>query len=370
MKKISILTITLLLCFAGFAQRITHFHEQPISSFDPSTALATPKAAAKTTAAGDTLILRNTASDTTTLYRLDSGGYVTGTNFWGDKAFAERYDFNNADSSIRVLGVVALFGGTISATTSKTITFDVWDAGRQQPITGSLFYNGFPGTLLNTITVPVNQIGIGAVTDTLKNHWFTAPTYLPSSSFFVGYNINYNYNTLNGDTIGLANSPNGVRLPAGSAGLFSLVYNASTIDTTLDTVLNVQNATLGSDNVWYDNYTQNDSIKNNLAIYPIVLIGFPNGVNGVTKNNLTFFGNYPNPAGDYTNIRFSLAQSADVSLQIMDMAGRMTETIKQTNLSIGEHLISVSTAHLAAGEYLYLLRTSGGDGMAGKMSKK
>jgi hypothetical protein len=370
MKKIFILTVTLLLCFAGFAQRITHFHEQPVAAFDPSTPLATHKAAAKTTAAGDTTLLRNTATNTTTLYKLDSGGYVTGTNFWGDKAFAERYDFNAADSSVRILGVMAIFGGTISATTTKTVSFDVWDAGGQQAITGSLFYNGFPGTLLNTLTVPVNQIGIGTFTDTMKNYWFAGQTYPLSGSFFVGYNINYNYNSLNGDTIGLANSPNGIRLPTGSAGLYKLVYNSSAIDTTLDTVLNVQNATLGSDNVWYDNYTQNDSIKNNLAIYPIVLIGFPTGVNGVTKNNLTFFGNYPNPATDYTNIRFSLAQNADVSLQIMDMAGRMIQTIKQTNLGTGEHLINLSTAHLAAGEYLYLLRTSGGDGMAGKMSKK
>lgn len=376
MRKTFILAIAILFSCTGFAQRIKNVHEQPVSFFDPSGLIfQNDISSARTTAAGDTFTLSHIpASDTIELYTVDSGGYVTGTNFWGDKAFAERYDFNDSDSSMQVLGVFALFGGSVNPASAQTINFNIWSQSYPQPITDSLIYNGFPNNILDYVTVPVTQLGIGATTDTLKKFWFTAPTTFLSGSFFAGYSINYTFDkatgkTINGDNIGIACSKNGERIPAGPSGLWTLVYNTG-FDTTLNAILNVQNATLGADNVWYDNYTQNDSLKNNLAIYPIVVIGnSTTGVSSITKNNLTFYGNYPNPAVNYTNIRFSLAKGADVTLEVMDMNGRLIEKIQQNKLAAGEHIIPVSTANLPAGDYLYLLRTSGGDGIAGKMSK-
>ena len=379
MKKFVILSIALIISTAGFAQRINNARAQPIHFFDAYTqSFANGTPSGRTTAVGDTFTLTHIgAEDTTLLYTVGSdSGYVTGTNYWNDQAFAERYDFNGYDSSMEVIGVFALFGGTANPASADSINFDVWSPGDPQPITSTLQYNGFPSVVIDSQTFPITQIGIGATMDTLKQFMFATPTAFLPGSFFVGYNYNYSFDTSTGSTftgtgitgndIGLASSKNGERTPA---AFDTLIYNVfAGVDTTLDTVINVHNATLGSDNTWYDNFTQNDSLYNNLAIYPIVVIGNSTaGVNSITKNNLTFFGNYPNPADDYTNIKFSLARNADVTIQVMDMSGRLLTTLQQSNLVTGGHIIPVATTTMPSGSYLYLVRTSGGDGIAGKM---
>ena len=338
---------------------------QSINSVDKHTGSHNPYG--KTTAVGSTDTLSN-ISDTATLTLYTSGtrdsGYVTGTDFWGDRAFAERYDFNGADSSMQVIGVLAQFGGKVNPACAGTVNFNVWSLGDPRILGATMSYSGFPNTILDSFTVPVTQLGIGTGADTMKAHFFTTPTSQLSGSFFVGYSINYNFSSLNGDTIGLACSLNGDR----TSHLFSVNVDTSFGDTILSTVVNVQNATMFSDNNWYDNYTQNDSLKNDLAIFPIVTIHAPTGIKGITRNNLTFSGNYPNPAVNNTNIKFSLTNSLDVTVQIMDISGRTFNTIKQTGLAAGEHTIPVNTTGMPAGDYLYLIRTSAGDGMAGKMT--
>ncbi len=155
----------------------------------------------------------------------------------------------------------------------------------------------------------------------------------------------------------------------GTSPVTSLQVILNPTDTLVDTVVNVQNATLTSDGNWHDNYTDNDSIYNDLAIFPIVVISAPDGVKGITKKNLTFYGCYPNPASNNTNIKLSLTKSADITIQIMDMNGRILSTITQSNLATGEHIIPVSTSALPAGDYLYFIHTSGGDGVASKLVK-
>ncbi len=379
MRNFFILIIAVLFSFSTFAQRVKNIQEQSIQWVNSGEAnLLQGMPSARTTAIGDTFTLSHTpASDTITTYTVGhNSGYVTGTNLWNDKAFAERYDFNGSDSSVEVLGVFALFAGKVNPASTQTVNFNVWGTTYPVAISGSLIYNSFPNTILDSVTAPVTTLGIGTTIDTLKKFLFASPTTFLPSSFFVGYSMNYFFDTatgstLNGDNFGLACSKKGERYPAGPAGLYTLEYNANPgIDTTLDTILNVQNATQGSDNTWYDNYTQNDSIKNNLAIYPIVAIGHTiAGVGSITRNSLTFFGNYPNPATDYTNIRFSLSTVNSVTIMITNMSGQLIKTIQKNNLSTGEHLINVNTSELPAGDYLYLIHTSGGDGVAGKMSK-
>jgi Secretion system C-terminal sorting domain len=371
MKYLLLPAFFLLIGLTGFAQRIHAVHEVPGQVI---AAGAAQHPSAKATAAGDTLVLRHWA-DTTSVVAYTVGadsGYAAGTNYWGDQAFAERYDLSDSTYNVQVVGVLAAFHGHVMPTSSKAVTFTIWSQGAQQYITGSQAYSGFPNTVLDSVSVPVTQLGIGLTTDTFKKHFFSAGTGNIHSSFFVGYSINYDFLALGGDTLGLYSSHNGVRNPS---GLYTLSFNISdlgdpslTPDTTLDTITNVQNATLGSDNIWYDNYTQDDSLSNNLAIFPIVVKGFPAGTKGITRNNFTFYGNYPNPCTSATNIRFALKNSSGVAIDIMDMAGRTITTINEPLLSSGEHTLTVSTASLPAGDYLYLIRTSAGDGIAGKMT--
>lgn len=367
MKKLYILIASIFVFTSGFAQRSANVAPQPIRV----AYMNNYAGSSKTTATGDVDTLTHvTATDTLTCYKLATanGGYVTGTNIWGDRAFAERYDFtDNGGKNMQVVGLFAVFTGKVNPTSGKTITFKLWDEESMQMISTSRYFRGFPNNVIDTLTVPVTKLGIGTTADTLKKFMFQYPTDNYYSSFFAGYSIDYDFASLNGDTIGLASTYNGHRLPLLD---YRLVYNTSSFDTTLDTIYNVQNATLESDNKWYDNYSQNNSIKNNLAIYPIVVLGYPAAVKGVTRNNFTFYGNYPNPATNSTNIKFSLAKNTDVTVQLMDMAGRVLNNIKTENLSAGEHTIPVNTADLAVGEYLYLIRTAEGEGIASKFSKE
>jgi hypothetical protein len=326
-------------------------------------------AAAKPTASGDTVKLSNIMPSHTTrlLHVLPSpaGGYSTGTNSYNDKGFAERYSISSADSTVKVIGVMTQFSGTVSSSSSKTTTLKIWSQSAASMIGAHLYYIGFPSGILDSLTVPVTQLGIGATIDTLKQFMFPTPTNFLSDAFFAGYTINYNYATLAGDTLALTTSADGMRYTAP----YTLKYNTGTAgDTTsVDTFINVQNATQWSDNLWRDNYTQNDSSYNDLAIFPIVIVGTPSGVQSVTSKGLTLFGAYPNPATNTTNIRFELAEAADATITINDMTGRTVHSQKTGNLSSGTQSVQVSTSALPAGEYIYLVRTSKGDGMAGML---
>ncbi|MCD6011987.1 MAG: Secretion system C-terminal sorting domain [Flavipsychrobacter sp.] len=366
MRNIAILSVLVLLSLNSFAQRAGKVQPEAIRMYDP---LSGVLHSAKTTVLGDTLTLSHIATtDSLTIYKLASGGYVTGTNFWGDKAFAERYDHtDDTGKNMKVIGLFALFSGNVTAASNKTVTFTVWDEGPKQMISATRHFRGFPNNILDTLTVPGTQLGIGATIDTLKQFLFATPTVNFHSSFFIGYSINYDYASLAGDTLGLASTLHGDRFPAID---YTFSYNVSTFDTTLDTVFNVQNAVKQSDNRWYDNYSQNDSIRNNLAIYPIIIMGYPASVKGITRNYLTFYGNYPNPTTGNTNVKFSLAKNTDITIQLMDMSGRVLNTSQENNVDIGEHILQLNTAALPAGEYLYLLRTTDGDGIAGKIIKQ
>jgi hypothetical protein len=369
MRKLFILTIILLAGISSFAQRSAGIHVHAINVIDPANnKFSKVNPAMKTSAIGDTLPMKNIA-DTATLtsYSLDSNrGFVTGTNYYGAQAFAERYDFYARDTTVQVIGVYALFAGTVNPASTKTITFNIWDQGVPDVVTDTLVYSGFPNNVLNSLTVPITQIGIGTISDTTKAYIFATPTPTLINSFFAGYSISYNFSSLNGDTIGLACSKNSDR----TSRKYTDSFSVSSGDTIITIIRNVQNATMASDYNWYDNYYQVDSLSNDLAIYPIVVIynGTVENVKGITRNNLTFFGNYPNPAANSTNIKFSLLANADVTLQIMDMSGRIINTLKESNLSTGEHIIPVNTSDLAAGDYLYLIHTSAGDGIAAKMT--
>ena len=379
MRKLLSLAIALSINVAAFAQRTAHSPATAVSGIN-GIGYGITKATSneRTTAVGDTVALTNIAAADTPLvmYSIPGGGYLTGTDSFGDQGFAERYDIDVAadDSSLVIIGVVAEFHGVVNPLSAHTVSFNAWSVGVPSAISATYGYSGFPGTLLDSVVVPFNQLGIGAAADTIKAYLFPVVTGTVQNSFFVGYTMIYNYSSLAGDTIGLACSMNGDR----TSSIYSVASYVDSVldtvtstyvaDTVYDTTINIQNATQWSDGVWHDNYTDNDSLYNDLAIYPIVVIGNPTGVKGVTKNNFTFFGCFPNPAQNSTNIRFSLLKNAGVTIQLTDMAGRCISTINETGLSTGEHIVPVSTSELPSGDYLCILRTSGGDGIATKIT--
>lgn len=319
----------------------------------------------RTTAAGDTIVLKNThTTDVPVLYYAGTvtrdSGYLSGMDNWGDQGFAERYDFNAADSNVQVLGVMSIFGGKVNPASTKTVVFNAWSvADRSSTDFTNVYDSGLPDASLAAVTVPITHLGISnidTVPDTFKTFFFPSPTAYLNKSFFVGYTIAYDPLAFAGDTIGLYTSSDGDRTSA--------LYTISGTDT----ILNNQNVTMFDDGFWYDNASDNFFLANNLYIYPVVRVRNVVGVQGVTKKGLTFFGNYPNPASSVTNIRFALNNTEDVEIIITDLSGRTVLTKTYPTLYAGEHTIPVDISSLSAGEYVYIVRTSTGNGIASKMT--
>ena len=359
MKKVLLLSTAVIAAFSSFAQsRRAHL----ASEFAGQPSVTAAKGAGN----GDTILRGNISStDTLSNYRYDAAspndsGFVTGVNVYNDKGFAERFDIKGSDSSVSVLGAALYLNGTASATSTKSINIRAWSQGTKTLAGGTtrphLYFNGKPNAVLNTLTVPLTQLrkANGRI-DSFRLFRFATPTAYISDSFFVGFDMTYTFSSLAGDTVSLLATKDGNR--------HTPVYLLSGADT----LLNVQNAVQFSDGSWNDEFQQNAGIFHHFIVYALFRVRIPNGVNGITRNDLTVYGAIPNPANNTTSLKLSLTHPADVAVQIVDMAGRTVQTANVKNAATGELFIPVNTAMLANGTYNCLVRTSNGDAMGVQM---
>ncbi|MDG5768118.1 endo-1,4-beta-xylanase [Balneolales bacterium ANBcel1] len=67
--------------------------------------------------------------------------------------------------------------------------------------------------------------------------------------------------------------------------------------------------------------------------------------------------NYPNPFNPTTQIRYEVAEQADVSLQVYDITGRLVQTlVNNTAQAPGQYSVTFDGSNLASGVYLYRLQ--------------
>lgn len=78
-------------------------------------------------------------------------------------------------------------------------------------------------------------------------------------------------------------------------------------------------------------------------------------------NSIQLGQNYPNPFNPTTQIPFSLQNSGTITLQILDLTGRiLAEPISNRVYPAGKHTISFNATNLASGLYLYSITTDTG----------
>ena len=361
MKKALLLTITAGITFGAFAQSSSKFQAK-LADKQHSTTVATHSPLAKTTAVSyDTIAMANiSSSDTATLYYVSmsgaaqDSGYFSGMNFAGWNAFAERFDFNPVDSSVQVLGMFGYFGGTVNPASLNTITMKVWSQGAPQEVSSTMSFNGLPGSVLDSVVVADTALGVTDTTWGTRIKLFATPTSFLTDSFFVGYSMNYTWGATNGDTLALATTRSGHRH-------FSIYTTSGS-----DTIINNKNAYM-SGGVWKD-YAYSQSFAMDFYIYPIIIAKkFNLAAPVITKNDFSFYGTYPNPASNNTNVKFGLANAMEVTVTVMDMSGRTMSTTK-VNGAAGENVVNVSTAGLASGDYLMFVRTATNNGLASQFS--
>jgi predicted deacetylase len=77
--------------------------------------------------------------------------------------------------------------------------------------------------------------------------------------------------------------------------------------------------------------------------------------------NIQLGQNYPNPFNPTTQIPFSLQNSGRITLQVLDLTGRiLAEPISNHTYPAGQHSISFNATNLASGLYLYSINTDTG----------
>lgn len=69
--------------------------------------------------------------------------------------------------------------------------------------------------------------------------------------------------------------------------------------------------------------------------------------------------NYPNPFNPSTNIDFSLPFTADATIRVYDMTGRIISSVNLPGTTAGNHSVQFNATNLSSGVYLYRLEAGG-----------
>jgi hypothetical protein len=130
---------------------------------------------------------------------------------------------------------------------------------------------------------------------------------------------------------------------------------------------------------WYDYFTGESIVENNLnnpfllepgeyRVYTTVELETPDITLGIDEAD--FVGGsldvpYPNPFSDFTQLSFTLEQSAQVDMVVVDLQGRIVRNLASGKFSPGNHMQRWNArdnagAKVASGIYLIQLRTESG----------
>jgi len=75
------------------------------------------------------------------------------------------------------------------------------------------------------------------------------------------------------------------------------------------------------------------------------------------ENYFSLNQNYPNPANDYTDIKFSLNEDGFTQIKLYDLNGNYKKHVISSFLSSGNHSIKLNVSNLEAGTYYYTLES-------------
>jgi hypothetical protein len=93
-----------------------------------------------------------------------------------------------------------------------------------------------------------------------------------------------------------------------------------------------------------------------------VVTGVEEEGNPEIPTEFTLHGNYPNPFNPSTRIQFDLPESAQVSLQVVDMLGRQVMTLPARQVEAGANrTLELNATNLASGTYLYRMIATGAE---------
>ena len=244
-------------------------------------------------------------------HTLGAAGYLAGNNTYGETECAQRYNYVTGSVS----KVLVRYGKKVGTTGSTTAKIYSLDPTKHSPMT----------SLGSSAAVTFASITTGTFTP----YTFSAPV-----SVAGGFAAAVVLPTTTGDSIVVTSS----KLTCHAAdslsyvnigGWYTIAYELNGImpyDTTIE-----------------------------LMIYPIAT--FNNGVHEYSGNGLSLLGAYPNPANDFTAVRYHVNSNTSVAVIVFDLTGRILSQTTET-LTPGYHESLIDVRNLPSGNYYYSVKTN------------
>lgn len=93
------------------------------------------------------------------------------------------------------------------------------------------------------------------------------------------------------------------------------------------------------------------NVWGNFSGIPVVRMNFDASLGLNENQSINEVKLFPNPATDNTVVEFNLDNASDISVQVIDVTGKVVETISLTNASAGKNTAELNVASLATGIY-------------------
>ena len=323
----TILSIALMLCVSLLMAQKNVGNVTPMNPINFSNA-KTPT---------DTLMPTSFTTGTPVLYSVTptyGGGYVVGTNGYGDLAKAQLF---YVDEPYNIEGCLVWVGAKEIAGTPNTTKFVVYAAnGTGEAESGTV--NTAPGTELASVTVSMSELDTSL---SLANaHVFTLTTPVPvTDMYYVGMDFTNTYD----DTLGIVSTTDGDALGT------ELAWEKF------------------SNGTWYS-MLKSWPLDFDLAFFPIVDMTQSiqtSPINGVICNM------YPNPAYGVTIIEYQLTQSSsNVEINILDVTGKLVKSFNEGAKDPGKYDVTFNASELQPGNYFYTINAGNGSKFAKKFQVK
>jgi hypothetical protein len=256
------------------------------------------------------------------LYTSSTGGYVNGTNGYGDIGKYQRIDIEHP---ALITEVIMAFGALEIVGTPNTFNLVFRGLGAQLEPTDIFYTQTFTTEIIDTVG--------------FTSFMLTTPVAV-TSEFFVGLEWEESID----DLFGLISDEDGF-----GAGQLNRVWER------------------WSDGDFY-NYMDESSWELDFDLWIGVIFDNTTSVNPeIGNNSFALNQNYPNPFNPSTSISFNLPESGFTTLAVYDLLGREVAQLVSDYKESGYHNITFDASNLSSGVYFYKIN-SGNFSMIKKMS--
>ena len=166
--------------------------------------------------------------------------------------------------------------------------------------------------------------------------------------------------------VGLALSRDTILYASGSTGEPKrlLFYRSSNEGLSWDTIAHTNKLTNGVNELLV---LQNEGVDNiffgtwgdGVFSYANVITAVDDATGRTVPSAFSLRQNYPNPFNSETIIRFNVARSSHVKINVFDTLGRRVQTIVETYLTPGQYSIKFASRSLSTGVYFYRMNADG-----------